>query len=415
MKNFILRIFPALSSPNYRLYFVGQLISMIGNWMQIVAQGWLVLQLTNSPFLIGLVAAAATAPALLFALFAGVLVDKTDRRKILITTQACSMVLALTLGVLAISGHITVWQIAIIAFLLGTVNAIDIPARQSFVVEMVGKDLLPSAISLNSGIFNAARVIGPSIAGFLIAAVGTGGAFIANGLTYIAVITAMLMINVVSVKHRTPSNPLRAIQEGVVYAAGHPIIRVLLLFTAVTSMFGWSYTTIMPVIARETYQLDASGLGLLFAASGLGALVAVVLVSAFSHRINPWIYILGGNMLFVFGMVLFSYSTVLYWGLIFLFLAGLGLLSQMSMMNTMVQSLVKDQLRGRVMSLYALMFMGLLPFGNLQVGYLTEHFGTGAAIRFDVLITFVVAITVLVYLKPMLRSYHDYRVLHGLD
>jgi MFS family permease len=245
--------FPALQNRNYRIYFFGQFFSLIGTWLQIVAQGWLVLQLTSSPFLIGLVAALATVPSLLFSLFGGVVVDRFSKKKILYFTQSASMLLALTLGVITNAGLATVPVIGTIAFLMGTVNAVDAPARQSLVPELVKKPHLPSAIALNSGIFNAARVIGPGLAGLLIAWVGIGGAFIANGLSYIAVLVALWFVRI----HEQPAtrilHPLAAIREGIMYSFTHPVIRVLLIFVGMVSIFGWSYTTIMPVIARETY------------------------------------------------------------------------------------------------------------------------------------------------------------------
>src|SRR6185437_7149335 len=244
----ILTAFPALQNKNYRLYFGGQLISLIGTWLQIVAQGWLVLQLTNSAFLIGLITALSTLPTLFLTLFGGVIVDQFPKKIILLFTQSAAMVLAFILGVLTVLNVITVWEIGLIAFLLGSVNAIDSPARQAFVSEMVDKEQLPSAIALNSGIFNAARVIGPSVAGLLIALIGTGGAFIVNGISYIAVIIALVIMRTSSNPVRKKINAIKAIREGLKYSFSHPIIRTLILFTGVSSIFGWSYTTVMPVI-----------------------------------------------------------------------------------------------------------------------------------------------------------------------
>lgn len=236
-------VFPALRSRNYQLFFTGQFISLVGTWLQVVAQGWLVLQLTNSAFLVGVVAAASTAPTLFLSLFGGVIVDRFSKRRILLFTQSASMALAFVLGVLTVVKVITVAQITFLAFLLGVVNAMDAPARQAFLIEMVEREALGSAIALNSGIFNAARVIGPSAAGILIAIVGTGGAFIINSVSYTAVITALFFIR--AKKSAAPElrmRPLKAIGEGVLYSFTHPVIRALLLFTAITSVFGWSYT-----------------------------------------------------------------------------------------------------------------------------------------------------------------------------
>lgn len=401
--------FPALQSRNYRIYFFGQFFSLIGTWLQIVAQGWLVLQLTSSPFLIGLVAALGTAPSLLFSLFGGVVVDRFSKKKILYFTQSSSMVLALLLGVLTNMGLATVPVIGTIAFLMGTVNAVDAPARQALVPELVGKARLPSAIALNSGIFNAARVIGPGLAGFLIAWVGIGGAFIANGLSYIAVLIALYFVRIVEMPADRTLHPMQAIKEGVSYSFTHPIIRVLLLFVGVVSIFGWSYTTIMPVIAKETFSLDAKGLGYLYMATGAGALLATYLVGAHSNKIPPLVFILGGNTLFAVSLVLFSFTTSFTLALVLLFFIGLGLLSQSSMMNTVVQGLVKQEFRGRVMSMYILMFLGMAPVGNFEIGYLTEHLGITYAFIINAVIVLLMGLLVFLYRKRIVARYRLYK------
>lgn len=375
---------------------------MIGTWLQVVALGWLVLKLTNSVFLIGLVAAVATLPTLLFSLFGGVIVDRFPKIKILIFTQFLAMILAFILGLLTIFNVIELWEIIVLSFLLGLVTALDVPARQAFTIEMVGKENLPSAISLNSGIFNGARVIGPGIAGFLIAIFGVGGAFILNGLSYIAVIIALLLMRVASVVHETHPNPLQAIKEGVHYSAKHPIIRTLLIFAGIVSIFGWSYTTILPFIVEHTFHMGAEGLGYMYAASGIGALFATVVVSAFAKKISSTFFILGGNTLFAVGAILFSLTSNAYLAYLFLFIAGFGLLAEFAMMNTMIQSLVEDRYRGRVLSIYTIMFLGLTPLGNLQIGYLAEHFGTGFAIQFGAVIILIFGL--LVYLKGLLKN-----------
>lgn len=401
-------VFPAFASRNYQLYFAGQLISLSGTWLQIVAQGWLVLKLTNSAFLIGLVAAVAGLPTLLFALFGGVIVDRFPKRKILLFTQAASMILAFILGILTVLGVIRVWEIALLAFLLGTVNALDAPARLAFVVEMVGKKKLPSAIALNSGIFNSARVIGPSLAGFLIVFFGVGGAFILNGISYLAVIAALLFIKVNAPTFKTHLHPFRAIGEGLSYAAAHPIIRSLLLFTGVSSIFGWSYTTMMPLVAQNTFHVGAGGLGYLYAVTGIGALTATILVSALAKKIGPSVFIIGGNALFALAIAGFTFTSNLLAAFPFLFLAGLGLLSQFSMMNTTIQNLVEDRYRGRIMSLYTIMFMGLFPLGNFQIGFFSEHFGWQFAVRLGAAVVFLFGLFILWNRKKIAASYRRY-------
>jgi MFS family permease len=401
--------FPALQSRNYRIYFFGQFFSLIGTWLQIVAQAWLVLQLTSSPFLIGMVAALATAPSLLFSLFGGVIVDRFSKKKILYLTQTASMLLALTLGMITIAGQVTVSVIGSIAFLMGTVNALDAPARQALVPELIQKAQLPSAIALNSGIFNAARIIGPGLAGLLIAWVGIGGAFIANGLSYIAVLVALGFVRIKEPAPAPAQHPLAAIREGVVYAASHPVIRVLLIFVAMISIFGWSYSTIMPIIARETYGLDAKGLGYLYMATGAGALLATYLVGSKGGKVSPLIFIVGGSNLFSVSLLLFSFTASFSLALLLLFLIGLGLLSQASMTNTMVQGMVKQEFRGRVMSLYILMFLGMAPIGNFWIGYLTERLGVGAAFRINAAVVFATGLFIFLKRKKINARYRLYK------
>lgn len=406
--------FPALQNKNYQYYFYGQLVSLIGTWLQIVAQGWLVLQLTNSAFLVGLVAAVALVPSLLFSLFGGVIVDQFSKKKILLFSQSAAMVLAIILGILTLTDNISVWGIGTIAFLLGTVNAIDNPARQAFVPEIVSLEQLPSAIALNSGAFNAARVIGPSIAGVLIAVVGTGGAFIFNGLSYFAVLAALLSMKIETFSKPAKKNALQAIKEGISYSISHPIIRVLISITGVVSIFGWSYMTIMPVIAKHQFGLDATGLGYLYAASGMGSLVATFIVGAYAKKIPPVWFIFGGNSLFAISIILFSYTSSLVFALPLLFLVGMGLLSQAAMMNTIIQSLVQKELRGRVMSIYILMFLGLAPLGNFQIGWLSEQYSTGFAIRLGAVIVFLFGLLVFIYRNKIRAKYKIYKRLNNL-
>lgn len=398
-------LFPAFRKRNYKLYFAGQLTSTIGTWLQIVAQGWLVLQLTNSAFLIGVVAAVSTLPSLFFSLIGGVVVDRFSKKRVLLFTQASSMVLAFILGILTIFNVINVLEIIILAFLLGLVSAVDAPARQAFAVETVGKEDLASAIALNSATFNGARVIGPSIAGFLIVVFGTGGAFVINGISYLAIIVALLFIRVKVKLPQTHPHPFRAIKEGVSYGFSHPIIRIFLLLTAITSVFGWSYATIMPIIARNIFHLGAAGLGYLYAASGMGALLGAVIVSAFSKKVSPLFFILGGNFLFVFSIIGFTFTSQAIFALPFLFVAGLGLLLQFSTMNTTIQRLVEDKYRGRVLSLYVTMFMGFFPFGNFQIGFFTEHFGSSFAIRLGATIVFIFGLMIFLNRKKIAASH----------
>lgn len=407
--NRLFHIFPALKSKNYLLYFSGQLISLIGTWLQIVAQGWLVLQLTNSVFLLGLVSAISALPTLLFSLHGGVIVDRFPKKKILIFTQSSSMILAFILGILTVLKLINVPEIMVLSFLLGMVTAVDAPARQAFVPEIVGKKNLTSAIALNSGTFNAARVIGPAVAGFLIVFVGTGGAFIINGISYIAVIAALFAMKVPSFVRKNKLNPTAAIKEGLFYSFSHPVIRSLLLLIAVVSIFGWSYTTIMPVIAQNVYHMGAAGLGYLYAAGGLGALTATVFVSATLGKFSPTKYIFGGNLVFAVSILLFSLNLNFSLSLIFLFFAGFGLLAQMTTINSTIQNIVGDQIRGRVMSIYVLMFIGTSPIGSYQIGWLSDKFGTSFAIQVGAVIVFIFGLFLFSRRKKINEEYRHYQ------
>lgn len=407
-QNKILVLFPAFESKNYRYYFVGQLISQIGTWLQIVAQGWLVLQLTHSALLIGLVAATATLPSLLFSLFGGVIVDRFDKKMTIVATQTASMILAFILGILTFLKIINLWEILSISFLLGTVNAVDMPARQAFVSEMVEKDKVSSAIALNAGIFNAARVVGPSVAGILIALVGTGGAFLLNSLSYIAAIIAQFSI--IPIIHVMPvhSHPIRAIKQGISYTWTHPVIRSLVILTAIVSIFGWSYTTIMPYVADKIFHQGAAGLGYLYASAGLGALVATFVVSGYGNKFASSVFINGGIIIYAITMIFFSYTSNIYIAYLTLFLGGFGLLSAFSIINARIQHLVEPHFRGRVLSIYLLMFVGLFPVGNLQIGFISEQFGPQIAIRIGAVIVLITAIVGYLLKGKIIASHAEY-------
>ena len=312
------------------------------------------------------------------------------------------MILAFILGILTILSVITVPEIGLLAFLLGVVNAIDYPARQSFVPEFVGKEKLASAIAINSGVYNSARVVGPAIAGILIVLTGTGGAFILNGLSYIAVIIALFAMKVELYVPKVRLHPLLAIKEGLSYTFSHSIIRTLLMFIGVSSIFAWSYTTVLPVITQYTFHLGASGLGYLYVAVGSGAVLATIVVSVFSKKISPVVFIFGGNALFAVSIFLFTLTHNFPSALVFLFFAGFGLLSQFATMNTTVQTMAAKELRGRVTSVYALMFIGLAPIGSFEVGFLSDRFGTALAIQIGALIVFVFGTLLFIKRKKLL-------------
>lgn len=407
----LLNAFPAFRSRNFQLYFIGQIVSMVGTWLQMVTQGWLVLEMTGSAFQVGVVAAASSLPTLFLSLFGGVIVDRYDRKLILLWTQAASMLLAFILGSFTLAGLVTVPVIIVLAFLLGCVAAVSTPAIQAFLSEMVDRDQLHSAVALNSAIFNASRVIGPAIAGLMITWIGTGGAFMVNALSYLAVIAALFGIRTTP----RPSglsgqqSPLQSILEGIRYARTHPVIRVIVYFVSVVSIFGWSFMSMLPVIAKQSFGLGSDGMGFLFSAFGLGSLFGTMLVSILSGRIKSSSLVIGGILLFSLALTLFTFIGNLRIAFVFLLLAGTGLLSAFATMTATVQRLVEDRYRGRVMSIYLMVLMGFMPLGNLQVGFLSERLGTGPAIRIGCCIVFLATIFLFGYRKEIEGAWREYR------
>lgn len=389
--------FPALRNRNFQLYFSGQLISLIGTWMHQVAEGWLVLQLTNSAFWVGVVAALNDVPILLFVLFGGVLVDRFSKKKILLITQFLYLCLALTLGILTLSHTITVFSICIIALIGGIISAIDMPARQAFIIEMVGKEKLTSAIALNSATWNIARIVGPAFAAFLIVLVGTGGAFIANGISFIAVIIALYCMNIQENITEIKTHFLEAIKEGITYSFTHKNIQKLLLLTAISTIFGWSYGPMIPVVVKNIFHQGPQTLSYFYSVAGLGAFIGTVLISAFHNRINPFTLILAGNIVFSISLFVFSFVNSIPLALFLLFLVGFGLIVQFSMTNSSIQQMVGNEMRGRVMSVYTLMFLGMSPLGSFQAGFVAQNFGASIAIRLGALIVFITGIVFYIY------------------
>ena len=387
------RIFPALKHENYRYYFQGQLVSLSGSWMQTVAQGWLVFYLTNSPYMVGLVTALQHMPILFFGIFGGLIVDRFDKQKLIIWTQSLSLVLALVLGVLTLTGYINVWGVAFFAFLLGLVNAIDTPARQSLTIEMVGREHLPSAIALNVGSFNSARVFGPALAGILIARLGAGVTFILNGLTFLGPIIAIqsMKLNLPPVV-KSNQHPLLAIKQGLRYTYRHPIIKNIMIFTIFTSVFGWSYVAMLPVVAERVFHQDSFGLGLFYSSFGTGAVLGTVFISAFNNRFSVRRLLLGGSFLFTIALFAFTLTTNFTLALVLMFFSGAGIAAQMALMQSIIQNNVENHLRGRVMSIFVTCHQGMLFIGNFQVGWVAEQVGSRPAIAIGAAIIFVFSV-----------------------
>ena len=366
----------ALRHRNYRLFFAGQFVSLIGTWMQSVAQSWLVYRLTGSAALLGLVGFAGQIPVFLVAPLGGALADRRRRHRILLATQAASMGLAASLAALTLSGRIAVWHVFTLAAVLGVVNAFDIPARQAFVPEMVGRDDLGNAIALNSSMFNGARIVGPALAGILVAAVGEGWCFLANAASYVAVIAGLLAMRLSpTVAPRPAVSALRSAADGFRFVARTPPIRAILLVLGVISLTGMPYAVLMPVFADRILHGGPRTLGLLMGASGLGALAgALTLASRQGLRgMSRGLAISAAG--FGASLVLFSLSRALPLSVVLLVPVGFSMMTAMASCNTLIQSMVPDAMRGRVMAVYSMMFMGMAPFGALLAGAAADRFG----------------------------------------
>jgi MFS family permease len=365
----------ALRHRNFQLFFGGQLISLIGTWMQSVAQSWLVYRLTGSALLLGSVGFASQIPVFLFSPLGGIAADRINRRYVIIATQISSMLLAFILAALTLSHRVQVWHVFVLAGLLGVVNAFDIPGRQSFLVEMVGKEDLMNAIALNSSMFNGARVIGPAIAGILVAKIGEGWCFLGNALSYIAVIIGLLLMKVQSPVRAAMASPLEHIMEGFRFVNHTAPIRALLLLLGLVSLVGMPYVVLMPIFADQILHGGARGLGILMGATGVGALLGA-LTLAFREGVKGlgrWVaWCCAG---FGTSLVVFALSHNFWVSVILLLPVGYFMMLQMSSSNTLIQVMVPDALRGRVMAVYSMMFMGMAPIGALFGGAMAERLG----------------------------------------
>jgi MFS family permease len=366
----------ALQYRNFQLFFGGQFISLIGTWMQNVAQAWLVYRLTGSSVLLGAIGFSSQFPVFLLAPIGGIVADRSQRRRVVVATQTSALLLAFTLAALTLTGAVRVWHIFVLSALLGAVNAFDIPARQSFIVEMVGKQDLMNAIALNSSMFNASRVLGPAIAGILVASIGEGWCFFANAVSYIAVIIGLLLMQVPRrhiVAHQ--ESPLANIVEGFRWVAQNRAVHSLLLLLAVVSLAGMPYLILMPIFADSVLHGGARALGVLMGAAGIGALSGALILASRTHLkgLNRWV----GLSALSFGAVLmaFGYSRIYWLSALLLVSVGFFVMIENGSSNTLIQSMVPDHLRGRVMSVYSMMFMGMAPIGSLVAGAAADRVG----------------------------------------
>jgi MFS family permease len=375
------------------LFFGGQLISLIGTWMQTVAQAWLVYRLTHSSLLLGSVGFASQIPVFLFAPIGGTLADRANRQRVVIGTQTASMILAFILAALTLTGTVQVWHIFVLASLLGLVNAFDIPARQAFLVEMVGREDLMNAIALNSSMFNGARVVGPAIAGILVARIGEGWCFLANAASYIAVIVGLLLMRVQTASRKgKDSSALEDILEGIGFARRAAPIRSLLLLLGLISLVGMPYAVLMPVFADRILHGGARGLGILMGAAGVGALFGALTLALRSglKGLGSWIVACCAG--FGVSLFAFSFSRSFWLSAALLVPVGYCMMLQMACSNTLIQAMVPDQLRGRVMALYSMMFMGMAPFGAFLGGALAEKLGAPVTVSIGALASVLAAV-----------------------
>ncbi len=365
--------FYALRHRNFRLFFIGQLISLSGTWMEVTAEGWLVYKLTGSKLLLGVVGVAGSAPLLLFSIWGGWLADHYPKRTVIVFTQSISMILAFTLSAIIWLGVVQPWHIVLIAFLGGVVFAFDMPARQSFFVEMTSREDLVNAISLNSSIVNGARIIGPAAAGAVMAQVGIATCFFLNGLSFVAVIAGLLMMRLPA--HIRPARTQSASKQalsGFHYLLGNFRVCVLLVLFAVVGVFGWSYVVVMPAFARDILHLDEAHYGVLMSSVGFGALTGALWLATAGHRLAKNRLAFRGVLLLSAMLILFALNRNFYLALVLFAGVGLGGIVFFTLCNTLIQTNVPDQMRGRVMGIWTSVFGAVIPLGNLEAGYLAS-------------------------------------------
>ena len=405
-------MFRALRHRNFLLFWSGAFLSNTGTWMQAVAQGWLVLQLTNSPFWLGFDGFMSTAPGLLLTLAGGVFADLMDRRKLLIYTQIVAGLAALTLGILVATNVVQVWMILGLSFVTGCCLAIAGPSYMALVFDLVDREDLANAVALNSTQFQLARVLGPVFAGVGFKLFGLAGCFLANAVSFVAVVAGLKMVRferpgkeagVPTRSMKDKSAFIRDLVEGFRYVGGRPRVSTLLMISAVTSLFGAPYISMMPVFARDVFHLGATGLALLMGMAGAGALCgALFLAYLGDFRHKGW-FVLGGDFAFAVCLISFSLSTNVIVSLVFLFLLGFGIVCAVAVSNTVLQKLVSNEMRGRVMSMFMLSFIGAMPIGNLIAGAASHRFGVQHTLAAGGLI--IAAFVVVVTLRnPKLRQ-----------
>ncbi len=371
-------VFRSLRHRNYRLFFSGQSISLIGTWMQRIALPWVVYRMTGSEVLLGVVGFAGTIPSFLLAPFAGVLIDRWSRYRVLLITQIISMIQAGVLAWLSLTGGLDIWHIIVLSVILGCINSFDMPARHSFVIDMVnGKEDIGNAVALNSMMFNGARLIGPSVAGIVLAAVGEGACFLINALSYFFVIGSLMAMRVPVIKEKKKQTPmLREMKEGLAYTFGFAPIKHIIFLLGLVSLMGASYQVLMPVYAKDVLQGDSHTYGFLMGGAGAGALIGAIYLASKDTVLRLGRLIPAATALLSLGLISLSLSSSFFVSMFLIFFTGLGMMTQTAASNTILQTIADDDKRGRVMSFYTMALMGTAPFGSLLAGWMAKVLGT---------------------------------------
>ncbi|MBI3958060.1 MAG: MFS transporter, partial [Chloroflexi bacterium] len=393
-----------LAPPQFSSVHRRPALSTMGTWMQIIAQGWLVYQLSQSELILGVVGFASAVPALLITPWGGVIVDSVSKRKLMVITQSCSMLLAFILAALTFSGIVQVWHVLVLTVCMGIVNAFDGPARQAFVVEMVGREDMPNAIAINSMTFNSARVIGPAIAGFLLVAFGAGWCFLINGFSFLAVIGGLLAMRLPSARPRNGQMAAwRQLRSGLAYAIRTSEVAALLLIALSLSLFGITYNTVLPAFVDRVLHQGAGAYGAINMASGIGAVSAAVLIARYGDRGSRGRWLKRVALVYPLVLLAFALNPIYPLTLALAVLLGIGFMGQFTLINTLLQTQIVDEMRGRIMSLYTLTFFGLAPFGNLAIGALSEVWGISQTISVSALIALAL-MAVIFYKMPRVRQ-----------
>jgi len=401
--------FRAFKSRNYRLYFTGQSISLIGTWMQKTAVSWVIYSLTHSTLMLGVSLFASQFPSFLLSLIGGVVSDRYNRFKVLLTTQIASLIQAALLAVLILSKHYTVWEILSLSVLLGIINAFDVPARQSLVYEMIdNKDDLPNALALNSSMVNLSRLIGPGIAGIVLEKLGDGTCFVLNALSFVAVIGSLLMMKLPAYIHKVhKKNAFGELKEGFSYIKRTPSIAFVIIMLGAISLFVLPYSTLIPYYARDVFKGTASTFGIIDSFIGLGAFAGAIFLASQKAGANFKKILAINTLVFGTGLVLFSHEGNYPLALVFASVSGFGMMSQITVSNTIIQTTVSPDMRGRVISFYAMAFFGMQPMGGLLIGVISRWIGTKDTLLGEGIIALLIGILHIIFLRRAKMQAHN--------